>query len=345
MTIRPAAPADGPEMLRLMESHPAKGNLNILYTRRPDAYKSYLTECADVEITLCTGNDGRLLAQVACLPRRLYVNRESRTVGYVTGLHKAEGAFVNIMKLLEAGRVRSSAKQFFCSILDDNKPVFDLFAKRGLIHTICNYTTYLIHPKAVKPIRHNLLFRPAQAGDGERLLRFYREEGSRYSYFPVFSTMNDFPGLSMTNFFILEDSAGIAAAGALWDQSAFKQYVALGYKGVYKLAALCSPLLSAWGYPPLPAPNTASHFAYISFLLYRKNNPELERVMLGEIAAAGGSFDFLVIGAAADDSLGMYLKNIKSYKFNSKLCILDYDGSGSLAAICETTPRFECGLL
>ena len=117
MIYRSATPADGSEMLRLIEYHPSNGDMNILYTRRPDAYKSYLLECPDAKMILCVNNDNRVLAQCICLPRKLYINREVRMVGYVTGLHKEDNALVNILKLLETGYVQSSVRLFFVQSL------------------------------------------------------------------------------------------------------------------------------------------------------------------------------------------------------------------------------------
>jgi hypothetical protein len=343
MIFRPAAPADGQEMLKLIEAHPAGGGMKILYTRRPDAYQSYRMECPDAEMYVYTDNNGCLLAQIACLPRKVYVNGKIITVGYVTGLHKAGGVFVNIIKMLEAGRVRSSAKHFFCSILDGNESVFNLFAKRGLFYAMYDYTTYLLHPAAVKRKRHNLIFRRAQKDDTARLLDFYNTEGKRYSYFPVFSAMNDFSGLNISDFYLLEDRSELVAAGALWDQRAFKQYVAIDYKGIYRLAAHCNPLLRVLHYPPLPSINTAANFAQLSFLVCKDSDRFLEQIMLGELAAVGKMFNFLAIGCAAQDPLSRSLNGLRSLKFGSKICMYDHAGVGFSPA--ETIPRFECALL
>jgi len=344
MIYRLATPVDGQEMLRLIESHPTGKKMRLLYSRRPDAYQSYLMECADAETILCVGDNERLLAQATCLPRQLYINNKTCTVGYITGLHKTSGTHVNIMSMLEAGYIRSSAKQFFCSILDDNQPVFNMFTKRELIHPICDYTTYLFNPVAVKSTRHNLTFRRATTDDAKELLRFYNEVGSGYSYFPVFSSLDDFAGLTVSDFFILEDNNNIVAAGALWNQKTYKQYIVLGYDGIYRFAAACNPLLRVLHYPPLPKVNETAHFAYISFLLCRENNPILERILLGEISAAARNYNFIAIGAAKETALWQHLDSLKSVKINSRLCIIDYKKSSAVESI-KTPLRFECALL
>ena len=340
---RPAVPGDGPEMLRLIEAHPAGKGMQILYTRRPDAYTSYRTECPGAEMILCVNDDNRVLAQAVCLPRKLYINREAHMVGYVTGLRKTEGAAINIMKMLEAGRTRSSVSRFFCSFLDENKPIYDLFAKRGLVRPVCGYTTYFLNPAVFKPSKHNCKFRRAAPGDTEKLVNFYNMVGSEYSYFPVFRTMNDFAGLTVSDFFLLEAGDEVIAAGALWDQRAYKQYIVLGFYGAYKLAAYCNPLLRFFCYPPLPKKNMAANFAYISFLLCRKDNPDMAHVFLGELAAAAGGYDFLTIGAVSGSELAAVLNSVRSIKIDSRLCVIDHDKNGPAAY--KTPLRFECALL
>jgi len=238
MKYRLATPADGLEMLRLIESHPANGKVRTLYSRRPDAYQSYQVECPEAKTILCIGEDGRLLAQATCLPHKLYINGEVQTVGYITGLHRAEGTLVNILKMLETGFAHLPVDQFFCSILDDNQQVFDMLSKRALIHPICDYSTYVFNPAAVrvakvdKAARRDYSFRRASGDDVAELLSFYRETGAGYSYFPAFSSLDDFSGLELSDFFILENEEGIVGAAALWNQRAFKQYIILGYEGI-----------------------------------------------------------------------------------------------------------------
>ena len=344
MEIRAAAPGDGVGMLRLMESHHTEGGMRLVFTRRPDAYRSYQTECAGAEMTVCVDSGGTVLAQVTCLPRKLYMDREIQTVGYVTGLHKTTGAYVNIIELLETARDRSAASLFFCSILDDNDSTFRSFAKRGLIRPMCGYTTYFLNPSAIKKVKHDYIFRRATSDDEARLLRFYNSEGARYSFFPVLSSVNDYPGLTVPGFFLLEDEDGIVAACALWDQRAFKQYHALGYSGIYKLAARCSPLLRALRYPPLPGVNAAANFAYVSFLLSRGGDPATERALLGEVAASARGYDFLTIGAPINDDLGVALGAMRGIRIGSSLCLIAPDKSGITTPL-SANPRFECAFL
>jgi hypothetical protein len=319
-------------------------------------------ECPKAEMLVYEKDEGRLLAQMVCIPRKLYIDGKAQMVGYATGLHKADGALVNVMKLLLAAGERSVAKQFFCSVLGDNSAVFTMFARRGLFSTLAEYTTYLIYPKAIKPLKHSFTFRRATAADEGALVTFYREEGQGYSFFPVFSSMNEFAGLTVSDFFVLEDGSGILAAGALWDQRSFKQSIMLSYGGIYKLAAHCNPLLKALQYPPLPRLGMAAEFAHLSFVLAREDDHQFTRILLGELASVGGgsnlellchssapAYSCLSIGAVKGSKLDVCLQGIKSYRFDSKLCAINHERAAGIAeaipATCTSPLRFECGLL
>ena len=45
-----ASASDGKEILRILESSAAKGNIELIYTRRPDAYESYRKESGEARV-------------------------------------------------------------------------------------------------------------------------------------------------------------------------------------------------------------------------------------------------------------------------------------------------------
>jgi hypothetical protein len=153
--------------------------------------------------------------------------------------------------------------------------------------------------------------------------------------------------LSVTDFYIVEDGAGIAAAGALWDQRTYQQYIALDYKGVYKLAAALGPLLRLFRYPPLPAKGEAADFAYAAFLMGRGDvgNGALRVLLAGlAIAVRSRGYGFVAVGAADGDELSSLLSGVRGIRLGSRLCVIDYKRNSALP-VSGTPLRFECGLL
>ncbi|MDD4414915.1 MAG: hypothetical protein PHR14_10315 [Oscillospiraceae bacterium] len=349
--FRKAAPSDGGQMLKLIESHSSNGALNIVYTRRRDAYQSYLCDCKDAEMTLCVDEENRIKAQMVCLPRCLYINGEAHTVGYVTGLHKCKNSIINLPRLFDTALNSSQCALFVCSILDGNDSTFHMLNKKRTympdLHLINKYTTYLISPKAFKRIRHNFTFRRATEKDSEKLFKFFHEYGRTHNFFPEISSFSQFHGIDVGDFYLLIHQNGdIAATGALWNQQDFKQYIVKKYGGIYKLASKLSPLLRLLHYPPFPKANSATDFAYISFLAAEHDDPAITKTYLSEIAAiARRQYGALCIGAVENSELNRVLCKIKSVSFKSKICLLDYKTNNVQFDINKQSSFFECGLL
>ena len=82
-----ATPSDGKEILRILESSAAKGSIELIYTRRPDAYKSYMKD--DKEARVFISRDGeRAIGTCAELIREVYIDGEICRIAYVCGLKK-----------------------------------------------------------------------------------------------------------------------------------------------------------------------------------------------------------------------------------------------------------------
>ena len=246
--FRKAVPGDGEQMLELIESHSSNGALDIVYTRRRDAYQSYLSDCKDAEMTLCVDEENRIKAQMVCLLRRLYINGKVHTVGYVTGLHKRKNSIINLPRLFDTALHSSQCRLFYCSILDGNDGTFHMLNKKRTympeLHIIRTYTTYLISPKAFKRIHHDFTFRQATEKDSEKLFKFFHEYGKTHNFFPEISSFSQFHGIDVGNFYLLIHQNGdIAATGALWNQQDFKQYIVKKYGGIYKAASKLNFLL------------------------------------------------------------------------------------------------------
>ncbi|MDD2361752.1 MAG: hypothetical protein PHH84_02165 [Oscillospiraceae bacterium] len=349
--FRKAAPGDGGQMLELIESHSSNGALEIVYTRRKDAYQSYLCDCKDAEMTVCVDEENRIKAQMVCLPRRLYIDEKVHTVGYVTGLHKRKNSTVNLPRLFDTALKSSQCRLFFCSVLDGNDGAFHMLNKKRTympeLHVINKYKTYLISPKAFKRIRHNFTFRRATEKDSERLFNFFHEYGKTHNFFPEISSFSQFHGIDVGNFYLLIHQNGeIAATGALWNQQDFKQYIVKKYGGIYKAASKLRPLLELLHYPSFPKADTAADFAHISFLAAEHDAPAITKIYLSEIAAiARRQYGALCIGAAQNSELNQVLCKIKSVSFNSKICLLDYKTSDVRFDMNKQASFFECGLL
>ncbi|MDR1564886.1 MAG: hypothetical protein LBS74_08020 [Oscillospiraceae bacterium] len=350
MIFREATPEDGAAMLELIESHPSKGALKLVYTRRENPYYSYMADCPHAEMTLAADDNNIIHALMVCLPRQMYINGELRTVGYVTGLHKREGSRVNLIRLFDYALRKSKGELFFCSLLEENGEVLNMLQKRHsrvpYLYPLCEYKTFMLGCKGGRGAGHSHAFRKAERDDEIPLIEFFNAYGRGHSFFPKISSLEGFCGLKTEDYYLMLEKGKIIAAAAVWNQQAYKQYIALDYSGLYSVLQKLGLVLSALGYPKIPTKGSAVNFAYISFFAVNGDDEAVSAAFLAELMAASAvRWDTLCIGAALGSVIEGILSKKRSISFGSRLCLLDPAQNGSALNKGEGLPFFECGLL
>ena len=347
-----ASPTDGAEILRILESAPAKGNIELLYTRRPDAYESYMKESGEARVFLSRNGD-RAVGTCAEIIREVYIGGKACKAAYVCGLKKdAEyGGSVGLGARFLRDLRRDDIDYYFCSVVADNTDAQRMFEKsRRLIEMkpISDYKTYILNPKVrIKAPKHSLSFRQATDRDRARLIAFLNTEGKKKDLFPVIKTLDAFYNLSIEDFYLLLDGDRIVATAALWNQTEYKQYVVKKYRGMMRLARMANPILSALRYCKLPKENEPLNFPMLSFFLSQNDNEDYYRILLGEIKKEiAKSYGMLVIGLPKGHFAAPMLDRIPSIGFETKLYEIRFPWSGQAYRTVKSQKAFfECGLL
>ncbi len=349
----PAEAHDGERILEILECSPAKGQIELLYTRRPNAYLSYKKESSDTSVFVVKEGE-RIIATVAEITRDVYIGGEEKKLCYVCGLKKDTNydGTVNWGKLFIRNLIRSDIDCYFCSIISDNESAQKLFEKKRkhtLNHNFLkNYTTYMLAPKFRFRIAYeNYTFSQADSKDEPELLEFLNQEGRRKEFFPVFRSISQFAQLDISDFYILRDEHGIAAVGALWNQSAYKQYIVKRYKGFMKCARIFNPLLKMLGYIQLPKENEVLNFPMLSFFISRGDNENHSKAFLNNIAGViRKNYGMVVIGASECSHMNSVLQKLKSVSFDSRIYTIDFIlGSAKSLTVDKDKIWLECGLL
>lgn len=353
-----ATPADGPALLRMMEDLPAKGNIELLYTRRPDPYASYHGEGGDVSLGVIRGADGTPDFVESLIMRPMYLGGAPHEVGYLSGVRKRTGAALRgnwLRMLIEYERPR--CERLFLSVLDGNEDVLSLFLKKRPyvpeLRQVCDYTTYMVSPRALgkwagKQDAAGYTFAHASADDLPEIYTFLRKYGQRYDFFPTVTDLEaQFTGLRLSDCFLVRDSGGIAAFGALWDQTAYKQYIVARYRGPMRLARLASPLLRAAGYVPIPPPGTVLKLATLTLLAAREDALAPMAALLSGLAeqAAERGVAILVAGIPKGNWQDALFQNVRHLQFGSKIYYAQAEPLPWLPAGNGHAVHLECGLL
>lgn len=347
-----ATPADGKEILRILESSAAKGSIELIYTRRPDAYESYIKDCKDARVFVSRDGD-RAIGTCAELIREVYIDGEVCRAAYICGLKKdAEyeggvGFGARFIKELQQNYVDF----YYCSVVAENTEARRMFEKsRRLLSmsSISGYKTYIVNPKVkIKAPKHSFTFRRATESDRSLLLEFLNTEGKKKDMFPVVSTLDDYHNLHISDFYLLMDGENIVATAALWNQTEYKQYVVKRYGGLMKLARMFNPILSALRYIKLPKENQPLDFPMLAFLLCKNDDADVCRVFLDEIKREVAKNDgMFVIGLPDSHFAKPIMDKLPSINFKTEIYEIKFPWSEqTYKAPDMNNAFFECGLL
>lgn len=347
-----AAPEDGKEILRILESSAAKGSIELLYTRRDDAYASYKKEAGEACVFV-SKDATQVVGTCAELIRAVYIGGEPRKAAYVCGLKKDAaysgrlGFGPGFIRALQ----RDDIDYYYCSVLSDNTDAMKMFQKGNRILSMkpfAKYTTYILCPKVrIKAPKHSLTFRQAGKQDLPALMDFLNTQGKRWDLFPVIDTLEPFYDLAHHDFYLLMDGDCIVAVGALWRQTAYKQYIVKKYRGLMKFARAANPLLSALGYIQLPRENVPLDFAMLSFFISKDDNETYYRIFLREIRKeVAKSFRMFAMGLPKNHFATPIISKLPSIHFETTLYEITFPRSGQ--SYCPADPKSifpECGLL
>ena len=344
---------EGKRILEILETSPAKGAIELLYTRRPNAYESYHKESDDVRVHVIKDEEA-IIATSAEIIRDVYINGEVKKLSYLCGLKKDPyyNGVVNFGKLFFKSLTREDIDCYFCSVVEDNKEARALFEKRRKrvmnMDYLQTYTTYMFKPYfKFKVDENNFEFKKVEKCDEKSVLKFLNEEGKNKNFFPVISSLEQFTDLSASDFYILKKDDEIIACGALWNQTNYRQYIVKKYNGVLKLVRWLNPLISKMGYIKLPKEDETLNFPMLSFLISKDDNDEYYKLFLNHILAEiRKDYDMFVIGSTENSCLNKILKDLKSIKFNTKIYAIDFVyGKGKVQEVDGNKLWLECGLL
>lgn len=362
-----AAAQDSKEILRILEDAPFKGKISLLYTRRPDACLSFKQEGEDVYIIVARDTKYNKIAGFgACAIRTLFVNGSPARIGYLFGLRIAR-AYLKKFPILHRGyaylRTLHQTKNIACyitTILEDNLPAQTLLEKRRAFmptyHPFGKYEIFALMTGRTRKSRLSRLasysFRRAAISDLPALITFLHEQGQQFQFFPILteSTLRSetFPGLRVENFWLMQDTEGeFLAAGALWDQRSYKQYVLQGYGGYFKWFYPFAKLLPLFGFPALPAPGSTLAFCTLSFWTVKDRNPELFSLFLEQMTLAAASFPFLLVGIHEAHPLHSILQKRPHISYRSNVYLVFWEEQQEFVANLrqDNLPYIECGML
>ena len=194
--------------------------------------------------------------------------------------------------------------------------------------------------------------RRASSSDSRAITEFLNLNGKNKAFCPLI-TIDDigsgkYPGLAIDDFTLMSDRSGkLVAAGALWDQSAYKQYVVQGYNGWLRFLKPFSGALQLFGYPMLPNIGSIIDFKTLSFWSVEKDNPSMFQEFLYCLGSNTCGCAFVVVGVDDKNNLRETLQRRSIVRYASRLYIVDFEKNGKARDLAKSISNcyLEYGLL
>jgi hypothetical protein len=360
--MQPATAADSAEILSVLEENVFPGNVSLIYTRRPDAYRSFLAEGREAHLLVCRDTqEGRIAGLGAHAVHECFIDQRPEKVVYLFGLrvrreYLATRAFLSLpgayRQIIEQSQTQG-IRYFLTVVLGDNLPAQRLLTKeRSHLprHTpLCRYHTLTFRTRrGVLSLPSSYVFRRATPQDGTALADFLTAEGGRRDFFPsrVGDLFGRYPELSWESFYLLTDRQGsILACGAAWDQASYKQYIVAGYEGKLRWLARVSPLLRLFGYPPAPKPGATLRFFILAFWCVRDNRTDYFKWFLDSLARTVRDYPYFVVGVPETHPLAPALNKWRFLGYDSQIYLVGHHVTPDDAARLRESPYLECGWL
>jgi hypothetical protein len=353
--IETATAEHSPSLLKILESGAFPGAVEVLYTRRPDAWLSLQREGEKVEpIVIIDRRTDQVCGMAAASLRTVFIDGQYTKAAYLSSL-KCLPEYRGNFNILPQGyawfhdKFAADTDLFYTTILDDNlKAVKLLERKRRNMPRYKyqgRYTVSFIKTNLAQRHSAHYHIEPANQTTTNDILAFINQYQKQYQFGTVLA-QNSFPlaNLRENDFFALRNQAGsIVAACACWDQRHYKQYIPLNYHGSLKIIAKL-PLAQFWGYPKIPQIGTIANYFSIAFLAILDDDPEILDVFLRKLSLLKKEYDFFALGFHQSHPLAHCIR-LKHIKYGSRFYLVDYLQRDDRPWLLDQPLNLECALL
>ncbi len=352
-----AAPGDDAALRRLLAESPVPGRIAVTYEREPDYFLGERSLGPFVQTFVARDEASGAIAGVASRAvRPLHVNGVREDVGYLSQLRVARGhegrglvtaGFRFLAELHRDGRTLG----YVTTIVEENAAARRLLveAPRPSVPRYREIARVETLALEVRPPRTPPLDVARAVDDGlDAAVAFLNETGVRRNLFPCVeaTSLDGVAGPPARDLWVVRREGAIVGAGALWDQSGFKQTVVRGYPP--GLRRVHNVLQRLRGGPPLPALGERVRYATVSLLALADDDPgafdALLTGLLGEASARG--YAWLMLGLTSRDPLLPVARRRRHVRYRSRLYGVTFPGDPDLAArLDDRVPHVEIGAL
>lgn len=356
-----AIAGDAQEMLEILEESPFDGNISLLYTRRPDPIMSYKFESGECIFAVCRDKqeNGRIAGFGICSVREMFINGKPQNVGYLEGL-RVRTDYRRKFKIIPMGYDyifgkgrEKNIKYYYTTILKENIIAQkNLEKKRKFMPDylfLDEYTVYIMKSRVRFKQNDKYLFRQAAEKDIDAIIGLVNSHGESTNFTAHMNKdlfHGKLPGLSTENFYVLSEAGKIIGCGAIFNQTAYKQYIVSGYSKFFRIIQKLSGLLNIFGLPKLPQIGGAVPLNTVAFFTMNDNNAEAGEYFLKNLLNQPPKNELVMIGFANGNKLNGILNKIKHIKYGSNVYLVDPSKENDEAdRVLNGEINIDCGFL
>ena len=349
---------DSSKLLDILESSSFKGAMELMYTRRPNAYESLQREGEKVIVIKTIDNKtNKICAMATCAVRTLFINGKTVKAGYLLTL-KALPQYIGKINILPMGykiiHEHLQLKYYYTTILSENTYAIKLLEKQRknmpYYHYSGEYTVSIIKTNLPRIVSCEFTLEQGKDSFKQEIFQFINscQNNLQLGVYLDEEILNSYINIDISNFFIVRDKLmqirGICAA---WDQRDYKQYIATAYNGILKYLPKYSKICNFFGYPKLPMVNDTVNFYTLSLLSIKDDNFDVFNFLLSEVSRIKNSYDFFIVGFHESQKLQKSLKHLKKVEYKSRLYFVDYEKNSRYEGHFEKKypVSMECALL
>jgi hypothetical protein len=340
-----AKPEDNAALLEFSAKTDMPGAIRFSFDRSPDYLAALRVEGCHSDVLICRENKtGRLVATGHRSVKRVFVNGEPVTIGYLGGLRVEPGVrsasfltrgYAQLRELL-AGH---PSPFDLTTIMEDNFQARKVLLSKRLglpgYHDFGRFCCVALSLQENGNSRagSRLSLRHATQADAENVVAFLNREGRSKQFFPEYC-MEDFgcPGgllshLDWNDVFLAFCGAELAGVLAAWNQQAFRRWRVTGYdrwlqlsRNVLNLAARLRRM------PLLPKPGSPLNCFNLSLVCILDNDHEVFKALLDEIIRTRQDrFPLFLAGLHERDPLLPELLVRPHVSLASRLYVVDWE--------------------
>ncbi len=362
-----AAPADDPDLRRLLRENPMAGLISLSFEREPNYFDASAIESNFHQTLVARATEsGEIIGVGNRSVRKMFVNGVAQDVGYMSqlrihpkygkGLYLARG-LAQGFKLYRALHADGRAPFYLMSIIEDNLPARRLLTS-GLPDYPCakeyaRLFTYAIYPTRRKrdlPLPRSLRLARGDEKYTKNIVNCLNRNNARKQFAPLLTCDSLFIcDLSPADFVLALDGERVVGCLALWDQSAFKQTVVRGYSETLARWHKWINVFARFGFfPYLPEPNTHLRHSYASHLAIDDDDPAIFAALLRALYNHNleRGFSYFMLGLAEANPFREAVKAYRPLTYISQIYLVTWeDGLNAVSQVDTRLPAPEIAIL